>query len=123
MTRVMLGLLIGLSVGSVASIGAQKPAEPCAHTWILWRSWTELTSQGNASDGWEAEQAYPTFERCIARARVRPDESEKAYRAKLGDGVSGVISVHREKDVARNEDTVFVTTQLSALDHRIDRAA
>jgi hypothetical protein len=60
MRLVILGLLIGLGLGSVVSIGAQ-PLEPCVHAWILWSR--------DRTHRWGVHEAFESKSACEPAAR------------------------------------------------------
>lgn len=50
MKRVLLGVVLGLGVGTAVSLGAQTPVTPCARSWIFWERYAEPDPKGGADD-------------------------------------------------------------------------
>jgi hypothetical protein len=66
MTRIILGVTLGLLLGGAVTIGAgQVLAPPCAPTWILW----VYNAYGEKEQGWKLpSEAYSIQKDCEAVA-------------------------------------------------------
>lgn len=63
MQRLVLGVLIGLGLGSAVSVDAQKQPEPCAHAWIVWtHGWNNTLTRPLSL--WEPANAFTAKTEC-----------------------------------------------------------
>src|SRR6266849_942452 len=83
MTRLTIGLLIGLGLGAAVSTDAQtsaRAARPCASSWIVWERLVNPRI-GLFDMPWEAVAAYPTRKEAAAAAARRLEGQEMIWRS------------------------------------------
>ena len=75
MKRVAFSVLIGLAAEATTHVEAVHPAEPCAHSWILW-------GHENRQSGWRTPiHACPSQQDCEVEAKKNNEFSGPDPRA------------------------------------------